>query len=82
MCDEGLGIAVLPRSRGDGLVGVERIDMGEVPPSRDTWVGYINMRGADIIRCPYCSTRFRFDPRLTPLDADPPDSVFTDHNAA
>jgi hypothetical protein len=24
---------------------------------------------------------FRFDPRLTPLDADPPDSFFADHNA-
>jgi hypothetical protein len=30
----------------------------------------------------YCATRFRFDPRLPPLDADPPDSFFADHNAA
>jgi uncharacterized Zn-finger protein len=43
---------------------------------------YINMREADTISCPYCGTRFRIDPRLAPLDADPPDSVFTDHNAA
>jgi hypothetical protein len=33
------------------------------------------------ILCPYCATRFRFDPRLTPLDADPPDSFVADHNA-
>jgi hypothetical protein len=42
---------------------------------------YINMGEADTILCPYCGTRFRFDPRLTPLDADPPDSFFPDHNA-
>jgi hypothetical protein len=40
------------------------------------------MRDVDTILCPYCATRFRFDPRLTPFDADPPDSVFADHNAA
>ena len=34
-----------------------------------------------MIFCPYCATRFRFDPRLTPFDADPPDSLFADHNA-
>ena len=28
------------------------------------------------------ATRFRFDPRLTPLDADPPDGLFADYNAA
>jgi len=26
----------------------------------------------------YCGTQFRFDPQLTPLDADPPDSFFAD----
>jgi hypothetical protein len=26
--------------------------------------------------------RFRFDPRLTPLDAEPPDSLFADQSAA
>ena len=34
------------------------------------------MGAADTILCPYCGTRFRFDPRLTPLDAEPPDSLF------
>ncbi len=42
----------------------------------------LDMREVDTILCPYCATRFRFDPRLTPFDADPPDCVFTDVNAA
>jgi hypothetical protein len=32
----------------------------------------------DTIRCPYCATLFRFDPRLHPDEADPPDSLFID----
>ncbi|HEV2674960.1 MAG TPA: LysR family transcriptional regulator [Aliidongia sp.] len=40
MCARGAGVAVLPRPLGDGLPGVERIDLGEAPPGRDTWVGY------------------------------------------
>ena len=27
---------------------------------------------------PYCGTQFRFDPRLGPSEADPPDSLFVD----
>lgn len=40
MCAQGAGVAVLPRPLGDALPGVERIDLGEDPPDRDTWVGY------------------------------------------
>src|SRR5271163_1008566 len=40
MCALGVGVAVLPRPLGDALGGVERIDLGEQPPGRDTWVGY------------------------------------------
>ncbi|MEP7043184.1 MAG: LysR family transcriptional regulator [Dokdonella sp.] len=40
MCAQGAGLAVLPRPLGDGLAGVERIDLGEDPPARETWVGY------------------------------------------
>lgn len=40
MCALGAGIAVLPRPLGDALPGIERIDLGEAPPGRDTWVGY------------------------------------------
>ena len=35
-------------------------------------------RQADTILCPYCATRYRFDPRLRPFEADPPDSLFVD----
>ena len=31
---------MLPRPLGDKLVGVERVDLGEPPPSRSTFVGY------------------------------------------
>lgn len=40
MCALGAGIAVLPQPLGDALAGVERVDLGEPPPGRDTWVGY------------------------------------------
>jgi DNA-binding transcriptional LysR family regulator len=40
MCVAGAGIAVLPQPLGNALIGVTRIDLGEPPPSRDTWVGY------------------------------------------
>ena len=53
----------------------------ESPPQDHPHI-YINIGEADMILCPYCGTRFRFDSRLTPLDADPPDSYFADQNAA
>jgi len=34
------------------------------------------MGEADAIACPYCATRFRFNPRLTPFEADPSDCFF------
>ena len=40
MCALGGGIAVLPRPLGDGLAAVERVDLGDEPPARDTWVGF------------------------------------------
>lgn len=40
MCALGAGVAVLPQSLGDTLLNVERVELGEHPPSRDTWVGY------------------------------------------
>ena len=55
--------------------------IGESPPQDHPHI-YINMDGADAILCPYCGTQFRFDPRLTPLEADPPDSLFANQNAA
>jgi DNA-binding transcriptional LysR family regulator len=40
LCAEGTGLAVLPRPLGDAMAGVERIDLGEPPPGRETYVGY------------------------------------------
>jgi DNA-binding transcriptional LysR family regulator len=40
MCAKGAGVAVLPRPLGDTIDGLQRIDLGEDPPSRDVWVGY------------------------------------------
>lgn len=40
LCALGAGVAVLPRPLGDALPGIERLDLGEPPPGRDTWVGY------------------------------------------
>jgi len=51
MCALGLGLAVLPRSLGDQLPSLTRIDLGEAPPSRDIWMGYHqDMRRMDRLR--------------------------------
>jgi DNA-binding transcriptional LysR family regulator len=36
----GAGVAVLPRPLGDAMTGLQRIDLGEEPPMRETWIGY------------------------------------------
>jgi uncharacterized Zn-finger protein len=60
-------------------IGVREFDCIGVSPPQDHPHIYI---AADTILCPSCGTRFRVDPRSTPLDADPPDSFFADQNAA
>jgi DNA-binding transcriptional LysR family regulator len=40
MCVKGAGVAVLPRPLGDAIENLQRIDLGEEPPARDTWVGH------------------------------------------
>ncbi len=40
LCANGAGVAVLPVRIGDALPGVARLDLGEEPPGRDTWIGY------------------------------------------
>lgn len=58
-------------------IGVKEFKcIGESPPQDHPHI-YINMGDADAILCPYCGTGFRFDPRLTPLDTEPPDSLFS-----
>lgn len=39
-CALGMGIAVLPTPLGDATHGIQRIDLGELPPGRDVWLGY------------------------------------------
>ncbi len=63
-------------------IGVSEFKCIGISPPQDHPHVYINMGKADTILCPYCATRFRFDPQLTASDADPPDSFFADHNTA
>jgi uncharacterized Zn-finger protein len=70
-----------PKFRNDhGLpeisIGVREFKCIGMSPPQDHPHVYVNMGEADTILCPYCATRFRFDPRLAPFDADPPDSFF------
>lgn len=51
MCAQGLGVAVLPRSLGDQLPSLRRLEVDEAPPSRDIWIGYHqDMRRMDRLR--------------------------------
>ncbi|MBD9676618.1 LysR family transcriptional regulator [Pseudomonas sp. PDM18] len=51
MCAQGLGVAVLPRSLGDQVPALIRIELSEAPPSRDIWMGYHqDMRRLDRLR--------------------------------
>ena len=72
-----------PKFRNDRAVAEIRIGVREfncmgVSPPHDHPHVYINMGRQDAILCPDCGTRFRFDPRLGPSEADPPDSLFVD----
>ena len=72
-----------PKFRNDNAVPEIRIGAREfkcigVSPPFDHPHVYINMRDQEVILCPYCATRFRFDPRLGPFEADPPDTLFID----
>ena len=40
MCASGAGLAILPVPLGNRFPQLEVVDLGEEPPSRDTWVGY------------------------------------------
>lgn len=40
MCQMGAGLAVLPRRLADQLEGLEKVDLGEVPPPRNLYFGY------------------------------------------
>jgi len=40
MCHQGVGVAVLPVPLANADAGLERVDLGTDPPSRDVWIGY------------------------------------------
>jgi DNA-binding transcriptional LysR family regulator len=40
LCALGVGVAVLPCPLGDATPGIERLELGDAPPSRETWIGY------------------------------------------
>jgi len=40
MCARGAGVAILPVPLADSIARIERVDLGEEPPSRDAWIGY------------------------------------------
>ncbi|HEX7758674.1 MAG TPA: LysR family transcriptional regulator [Caulobacteraceae bacterium] len=40
MCAEGAGVAILPCDIGDMMDGIERLHLGDEPPTRDVWIGY------------------------------------------
>jgi len=63
-------------------IGVREFRCIGVSPPQDHPHVYLNMGETGTILCPYCGTRFRFDPQLMPLEVDPPDSFFADSNAA
>jgi uncharacterized Zn-finger protein len=73
----------LPKFQNDGAAAEIRIGAREfncigVSPPHDHPHVYINMGKEDSILCPYCATRYRYDPRLGPFEADPHDSLFVE----
>jgi uncharacterized Zn-finger protein len=59
-------------------IGAKEFKCIGVSPPHDHPHVYINIGGADVIRCPYCATRYRYDSRLASFEADPSDSLFID----
>jgi uncharacterized Zn-finger protein len=74
----GSGYSMFMNERGVPQIRIAMREfkcIGMSPPQDHPYI-YINMRDADTILCPYCAMRFRFNPRSTPREADPPDSFF------
>jgi uncharacterized Zn-finger protein len=72
-----------PKFRNDRAVPEIRIGAREfncigVSPPQDHPHVYINMGDQETILCPYCATRYRYDSRLAPFEAEPQDCLFVD----
>jgi uncharacterized Zn-finger protein len=59
-------------------VGAREFNCIGVSPPQDHPQVYLNMGSQDTILCPYCSTRFRFDPESGPSEVNSPDSPYAD----
>jgi uncharacterized Zn-finger protein len=59
-------------------IGVREFSCIGVSPPHDHPHVYIDMGDEGTILCPYCATRYRYDPRLPPSEADPEGSIFVD----
>jgi uncharacterized Zn-finger protein len=59
-------------------IGVKEFNCIGVSPPLDHPHVYLNMEKQDAILCPYCATRYRYDPRLAPFEPDPRDSLFVE----
>ncbi len=58
-------------------IGVKEFNCIGVSPPHDHPHVYLNMGESDTVLCPYCSTLFRFDPGLGPLEAAPANCLFS-----
>jgi uncharacterized Zn-finger protein len=57
-------------------IGVKEFQcMGAAPPFDHPHV-YLDMGDGSELVCPYCSTLYRYDPRLGATESDPPTCVF------
>jgi uncharacterized Zn-finger protein len=72
-----------PKFQNDRAVSEIRIGTREfkcigVSPPHDHPHIYIDMGDDDTILCPYCATRYCFDPQLALFESEPRDSIFVD----
>ncbi len=59
-------------------IGVREFKCIGASPPHDHPHIYLNMRGADSIRCLYCNTRYIYRPNLGRFETEPPGSLFED----
>lgn len=76
----GKGYAKFKNDRGvaEIRIGVKEFKCAGASAPQDHPHIFLDMGATDTILCPYCATSFRYDERLSPYQADPPDSFFRD----
>jgi uncharacterized Zn-finger protein len=60
------------------VIGTKKFKCIGVSPPHDHPHIYLDMGDNDTILCPYCAVLFRYDRRLGPGEADPPDCSYLD----